>query len=218
MFLTDDEKRMRDARVSTVFEGTSEIHSIYPPTFAARELGRELKAAGPFKRLRLIAGYWLARPRLPMAPPREQELREALAVARRAVRGFRRLLLRGLIRYGSSVASHEFLLRRITSLSLAAYTLLSAAVKIERERGARGAGISEPAAEGPASSAAAASDEAHERLRILRYLTIEAKATIAESLHFDDPPRDRLTGTLFADAAAHEARSTGSPTLRPVLS
>lgn len=197
------EKRMRDARVATVFEGTSEIHSIYPPTFVARELGRELKDRGPFKRLGFIAGYWLASPRLPMAPAREPEIREALAATRRAIRGFRRLLLRGLIRYGSSIAKHEFLLRRITSLSLAAYSLVSAVVKIERERSSRGA---------------ASIAEAAERLRILRYLTVEARAAIAESLRFDDPPRERLTGTLFADAAAHEARSTGSPTLHPVLS
>ena len=40
------EKRLRDFRVTTVFEGTSEIHSIYPPLFLIRNMTKDKKSSG----------------------------------------------------------------------------------------------------------------------------------------------------------------------------
>ncbi|MBW2072218.1 MAG: acyl-CoA dehydrogenase family protein [Deltaproteobacteria bacterium] len=37
------EKRMRDFRVTTIFEGTTEIHSVYPATLMLRSLSKEMK-------------------------------------------------------------------------------------------------------------------------------------------------------------------------------
>ena len=36
------EKRMRDFRVTTIFEGTTEIHSIYPPLTLFRNQGKRV--------------------------------------------------------------------------------------------------------------------------------------------------------------------------------
>ena len=41
------EKRLRDFRVTTIFEGTTEIHSIYPPLFVLRNLNKHMKAVHP---------------------------------------------------------------------------------------------------------------------------------------------------------------------------
>ena len=79
------EKRMRDARVTTVFEGTTEIHSIYPALFLARDLGKALKKAGPIGKLALMAGGSMGGPRAralaKVASLKEGALREGLAFA-----------------------------------------------------------------------------------------------------------------------------------------
>src|SRR5208283_2036773 len=40
------EKRMRDFRVATVFEGTTEIHSLYPALLGMRQIQKRLKKSG----------------------------------------------------------------------------------------------------------------------------------------------------------------------------
>ena len=37
------EKRMRDFRVTTIFEGTTEIHSMYPALYAIRGLSKKMQ-------------------------------------------------------------------------------------------------------------------------------------------------------------------------------
>jgi acyl-CoA dehydrogenase family protein 9 len=39
------EKRMRDFRVTTIFEGTTEIHSVYPAMFVLRMLSKRIQAS-----------------------------------------------------------------------------------------------------------------------------------------------------------------------------
>jgi acyl-CoA dehydrogenase family protein 9 len=41
------EKRMRDFRVTTIFEGTTEIHSIYPPLFVLRHIDKQIRKVHP---------------------------------------------------------------------------------------------------------------------------------------------------------------------------
>jgi acyl-CoA dehydrogenase family protein 9 len=53
------EKRLRDFRVTTIFEGTTEIHSIYPPLALFRFFGKRMEglgAAGRLAMLRRVAG------------------------------------------------------------------------------------------------------------------------------------------------------------------
>jgi len=47
------EKRMRDFRVTTIFEGTTEIHSIYPALFTLRTLAKRIAAECPTTASRL---------------------------------------------------------------------------------------------------------------------------------------------------------------------
>ena len=130
------EKRMRDARVTTVFEGTTEIHSIYPALFLARDLGKALKKAGPIGKLALMAGRSMSGPRAralaKVASLKEGALREGLAFAAENLRVMRKNTLRALAKYGAAISSREYLLRRLTSLSLDAYVLLSCAAQIEQ--------------------------------------------------------------------------------------
>jgi acyl-CoA dehydrogenase family protein 9 len=124
------EKRIRDFRVTTVFEGTTEIHSIYPSLALFRSLGRALQDRKGLARLLLFAR--VARTRA-LDPRREKHprLREALQVAAGSERRFRRLLAAGFRRYGKEVASEEFFLRRMTHLSLSLFWL-AAAVGFEK--------------------------------------------------------------------------------------
>lgn len=193
------EKRMRDARVTTVFEGTSEIHSIYPPTLAARELGKALKGRSALRRLLFLLRYRLARPRLPLSAGRERTTAEALRLASRAVRGFRGLLARALLRYGSSIVEHEFLMRRLTNLSLAAFTLVASLEEIGREREEGG----------PEVRAGSSRDE--EALRVLRYLAAEARATIRLNRRLADTEVERLVPSLAPASGSAEGNRVPQP-------
>jgi acyl-CoA dehydrogenase family protein 9 len=119
------EKRLRDFRVTTIFEGTTEIHSIYPALTALRAAGKKLSGKSPVGKLLFLGS--LKRPRLGRAPRREApEIRSALRWARRGERLFRGLMARGMRRYGSKIVEHELYLRQMTGLSLSAYWLLGA--------------------------------------------------------------------------------------------
>jgi acyl-CoA dehydrogenase family protein 9 len=126
------EKRLRDFRVTTVFEGTTEIHSIYPPLFLIKSMtkasmryqsrwGLVLKSAfGLFKRLTI--GRIYAHPVLEKARKR----------AFRTVRRLRWMLLGGMVYYGKDIVKHEFYLRRVTELSVQIFILFSSLAFIEK--------------------------------------------------------------------------------------
>jgi len=118
------EKRLRDFRVTTIFEGTTEIHSMYPALTALRAAAKAIKGLGPAGRLLYLRR--LARPRLgAMARERVPELRSALQVAGTGEKMFRRLLVSGMRRYGAKIVEHELYLRRMTELSLCSFWLLA---------------------------------------------------------------------------------------------
>ncbi len=118
------EKRMRDARVTTIFEGTSEIHAIYPPLTVFRRYGKELKGRGAVAKA--LAMVRLGRPVLPRSSAGGDEtIRRAIATARRGERIFRKQLRYGLMKFGKNVVSQEFFLRRMTLVSTAVFALLS---------------------------------------------------------------------------------------------
>ena len=85
------EKRLRDFRVTTIFEGTTEIHSIYPPLTLARAYGKELAAQGTAGKacgaLRLAGTRALRRAR-----ETQPVLKAALRTATRSEALFRSLL------------------------------------------------------------------------------------------------------------------------------
>jgi acyl-CoA dehydrogenase family protein 9 len=136
------EKRMRDFRVTTIFEGTTEIHSVYPPLSLARNLGKLLKAGSPLLRpLVLIAARF--RPAIPRAclkpimphdrsagPAARMSLRGAVRTARRGVRRFRGLFLSAVMRLGRMLPEKELLLRRLTVMSMHVFGILALCAKI----------------------------------------------------------------------------------------
>lgn len=133
------EKRMRDFRVTTIFEGTSEIHSIYPPLTVFRRIGKELKGAGGVKRLAAVRR--LSRPVLKIAVAGgDPTLRAAMSAARDSERLFRRLLRYGLIRHGKRVTGQEFFLRRMTRLSVSLLGLVASVVTLRNRYGDRPVG------------------------------------------------------------------------------
>ncbi|MFW5695470.1 MAG: acyl-CoA dehydrogenase family protein, partial [Alkalispirochaeta sp.] len=118
------EKRMRDARVTTIFEGTSEIHAIYPPLTLFRKIGKALKGASALQKLITVAR--LRRPLLPeSAAGSDQTMQRALRTARKSERLFRSLLRYGLMNFGKNVVQEQFFLRRMTLLSTSLFWLVS---------------------------------------------------------------------------------------------
>jgi acyl-CoA dehydrogenase family protein 9 len=129
------EKRMRDFRVTTIFEGTTEIHSIYPSLFALDRLGKEMRALSGLKRRIFLLKMLLASLTKPRWPIRSEDgkMREALDVAQSLARKIRRMLLLGLLFYGRSIGEKQFYLRRITTLSLYLFGILSALSRMSKE-------------------------------------------------------------------------------------
>ncbi len=118
------EKRMRDFRVTTIFEGTSEIHAIYPPLTIFRRIGKELAGKGNFARLQAVRK--LGKVLLPGSlPGHDPVLSRAMEAARSLEKQFRSYLRYGLLKYGKHVVGREFFLRRMTLLSIGMYGLLS---------------------------------------------------------------------------------------------
>ena len=132
------EKRMRDFRVTTIFEGTTEIHSIYPALYLLRETGKRMRsqAGGRLSQMAYLLKQLLLPPRW--------KLRFSRGAMNRAKRfaWFNTVLLRwmlatGLLLYGRRVSQKQFFLRRITHLSLNLFGTLALLSRIEaaRQRG-----------------------------------------------------------------------------------
>jgi len=129
------EKRMRDFRVTTVFEGTSEIHSIYPALYLLRVLGKKLKSSG---RGRIGQAVYLIMESLtgPAIPLhyKNSTMKRAVRAARRNARAVRRMVHLGVLFHGKKIVGKEFLLRRVTNLSLDLFGLLAILAWIEKDR------------------------------------------------------------------------------------
>ncbi len=123
-------QRMRDFRVTTIFEGTTEIHSIYPALFMIGRIGD----AAPLKKKSRIAATrhllgkalraYLASPSFPVHPKNRTEKR-LLTTAGKLLRRIRVLLYVGMLAYGGGIVGRQFFLRHITWLSLYLYATLS---------------------------------------------------------------------------------------------
>jgi len=129
------EKRMRDFRVTTIFEGTTEIHSIYPALFAFRRMGREAAALKGNRRGRLAALWDFVSCRMdwPLAY-RDKTMKRAARLARANARTIRWMLLLGPVLHKKDLAKREFYLRRLSTLSLFTYGILAVLAKIQEDR------------------------------------------------------------------------------------
>ena len=116
------EKRLRDFRVTTVFEGTTEIHSIYPALYLARRIVKTKKSKPAI--FFAFAASLIGFPHVTL-PADDSRIKEALSLAMSCTRQARRMLYRGLIKYGKKLIEQEFFLRRVTRLSMSAFGLIS---------------------------------------------------------------------------------------------
>ena len=179
------EKRMRDFRVTTVFEGTSEIHTMYPALYLLRVLGKRLKGKN-----RMAQAVYLIReayrgPGLSL-DYREPAMARAASLAATLVRRVRRMIHLGVFRHGKGLVNRQYFLRRITHMSLAAYQLLATLAWISNEQ-----------KEGREVTA---------KLNLLTWLTEEAVVTLRTAGFRDDDPVETAGRIVFADiVAANEA-------------
>jgi acyl-CoA dehydrogenase family protein 9 len=129
------EKRMRDFRVTTIFEGTTEIHSIYPALFLLRDLNKRLQAeaSGRLPQLIALVKKIFSRIRWPIAFD-EKMMNRAARFAKASARRVRLMILLGFLIYGKSVSRREFFLRRITTLSLYIYGIIAVLARLEAAR------------------------------------------------------------------------------------
>lgn len=129
------EKRMRDFRVTTIFEGTTEIHSMYPALYAMRGLTKKMQKLkwGKLGRFAFLVRSLLARSKWAVTDD-DKTMRRALKVARGHARRVRTLMLAGILLFGRAMLQKQFLLRRITYLSIYLLGLLAAMAEIESAR------------------------------------------------------------------------------------
>jgi acyl-CoA dehydrogenase family protein 9 len=129
------EKRMRDFRVTTIFEGTTEIHSVYPAMFVLRTLSKRMQtsASGKLSQVAFLVKEMFHRTRWPVVFDGKTEGRAA-RFARASARRIRLMILIGLLIYGQSVTRKEFFLRRITTLSLYLYGIIAVLAKLKAAR------------------------------------------------------------------------------------
>lgn len=128
------EKRMRDFRVFTIFEGTTEIHSIYPPLFVLRGLGKQIKMLSTGKKSEsslLLKGMlgkadWKIR-------FKHRVMNRAIRLIKANARSIRWMLHAGFLIYGNKIEEKQFFLRRITNLSLYLYAILSMLARLDAE-------------------------------------------------------------------------------------
>lgn len=129
------EKRMRDFRVTTIFEGTTEIHSMYPALLGLRRLGREIAARRGMGRISFILKEFLSscRPQGWKAGHHEPLVRQAFLLAGANAQTIRRMLLLALLLYREKAAEREYLLRRITFISLYTFAVLALAARLAKQ-------------------------------------------------------------------------------------
>jgi acyl-CoA dehydrogenase family protein 9 len=129
------EMRMRDFRVTTIFEGTTEIHSIYPALFVIRALTKQIQKTYPGKivqfRQLLKALFHRGFRKITF---RRQRLNRAVRLARSLARRIRFLILAGLMIHGRKLTEKQFYLRRITFLSFYLYGILALTSRISSKQ------------------------------------------------------------------------------------
>lgn len=137
------EKRMRDFRVTTIFEGTTEIHSIYPALFVLRHLDKHMRKVHPsaFSKLIFLIKGLFARVQWKLRF-HNRVMNRAARLAKANARSIRWLLHAGLLVYGKRIQNNQFFLRRLTTLSLYLFGLISVLAKIDAAQRA-GADVSE---------------------------------------------------------------------------
>jgi acyl-CoA dehydrogenase family protein 9 len=174
------EKRMRDNRVVTIFEGTSEIHSIYPALFVLRSLSKRMTTECPTRisRLKFLVAGMFGKATWSLDCP-DPVTKRAARLVRSLARRIGWMLHAGLLIYGRGVMEKEFFLRRVTTLSLYLYGILSVLARLEAER--------------------KAGRDATEELRLLDYFLAEARQVRKLNGRVLASRQEALHGKIFRD-------------------
>ena len=176
------EKRMRDFRVTTIFEGTTEIHSIYPPLTLLRSMGKEIAALeGNLAKAKYLRSFAKS---LGLSKMRggHPTLDRALGTARQSEKLMRTLVKKALTTYRKEVTQHEFLLRRITNLSLSLFWLVSSVTALMKRF---------PGGDYPA-----------DELALLDYLAEEAVEVQKRDGHFEADDLEKAHGEVMKHISA----------------
>jgi acyl-CoA dehydrogenase family protein 9 len=173
------EKRMRDFRVVPIFEGTTEIHSVYPTLFLLGRLKKELRSRDGFSRWSFVMkAFFYSFTAMPWRiNGSDKTVQEAVRLVKTNARTIKRMLLLGIIFHGEKVVERQFFLRRVTTLSLYAFGILSVLAKIS----------------GDLKSGLPKSGD----LNILRYFLEEVKAARCNNTRIFDTEKEKLGAAVF---------------------
>ncbi len=173
------EKRMRDFRVATVFEGTTEIHSVYPSLSILRKIAKALSdiEGGKLARIRFVIEELFRRDKWSLYLE-DTTMRKALKLARANAATIRRMLYLAAILQGKKAFQKELFLRRITTLSYYLFGLLSMIARI---------------------SSAGRSTGSYNRddLDLLAYFMEEAREARKQNRRFFDSKRETIHTRVF---------------------
>lgn len=186
------EKRMRDFRVTTVFEGTTEIHSVYPAIHLLRKAGRSLQGRGGWLGKAWRTTHGILGPTHCRSSSNDRDIQRAFRFCRKTVRSIRKLLFAGLILHGPKVFERQFFLRKISVLSLSCFAILSLIKRLETQ-----------SAEGFVSA---------EEKAILRYALEEAKESRKHNARLSPSRLERLHEEVMERLSEGNAESPGGPT------
>ncbi len=172
------EKRMRDFRVTTVFEGTTEIHSIYPALFMIRKISNDLKSVHNSRIGMLFALIKSLFKRVDWPIKFEDKvMKKASKAARANAATVRRMLILGILLHGEKVTQKQFLLRKISTLSLYLFGLLAALSKLKAEN--KNGGYDK------------------EQLELLNYFMLEAKKVRMQNIGIFNSKSEKLIGRIM---------------------
>ena len=137
------EQRLRDFRVTTIFEGTTEIHSIYPALYMLRKLNRHLKSlsGGRLPKIHFLIRALLKRATVILSFP-DKDMKRAARLGASISRKIRFLLIAGLLFYGEKVLQKQFFLRNISQLSVYFFGITAMLSKINTAK-AKGLPVAE---------------------------------------------------------------------------
>ena len=172
------EKRMRDFRVTTIFEGTTEIHSMYPALYFMRDISRQHQQMASnkiallisFTRGILFPNRWHVRFE---AGPLQQAARISKSLAIR----IRYMVLAGILLYRKNIFARQYFLRKITYLSLYLFAMVAMLARIEASR--------------------QAGNDIEEELKLLEFFSEQARQIRKKNFRLLPTPEERLNDGIM---------------------
>jgi acyl-CoA dehydrogenase family protein 9 len=180
------EKRVRDFRVTTIFEGTTEIHSIYPALYVLKDFSKKFnhRTATRIERYAFILKTLFGPIRLGLQF-KSAPMQQAARLIKKLTRRIRIMIIAGILLYREEILSKQFFLRRITHLSLNLYGLVAVLARIEAAR--------------------ASGRDIEEDLQLLSIFTEKARRVNKLSFHLM-PSREEKLNENFIDRIFRDAQ------------